>query len=108
MIFQTMNTAKFSIGQIIDHKLFGYRGVIADVDASYQGGDEWYEQVALSCPPKEKPWYRVLVDNASHETYVAERNLEQSALTKPVTHPMIDILFDDFKDGVYQHKYHCA
>ncbi len=100
-----MDRAKFSIGQIVDHKLFDYRGVIADVDPYYQGTDEWYEQVARSRPPKNQPWYRVLVDNALHETYVAESNLEQSGVTKPITHPMLEVFFVDFKDGVYQHKY---
>ena len=101
-----MDKAKFSIGQIVDHKLFDYRGVIADVDPCYQGTDEWYEQVALSRPPKDQPWYRVLVDKALHETYVAERNLEKSSVTKPIAHPMIDVFFGDFKNGIYQHKYH--
>ena len=39
----TMSTALFEIGQIVHHRLFGYRGVVLDVDADFQGGDEWYE-----------------------------------------------------------------
>ena len=56
--------AKFSIGQIIHHRLFDYRGVIVDVDPDFQNSDEWYDQVARSRPPKDKPWYRVLVHDA--------------------------------------------
>jgi len=70
-----MQKAKFTIGQIIHHKLFDYRGVIVDVDFRFLGSDEWYEQVARSHPPKDRPWYHVLVDNAVHQTYVAEQNL---------------------------------
>ena len=94
--------AKFSIGQVVHHSKFDYRGVIVDVDANFQGTDEWYEQVARSRPPKDKPWYHVLVDNAIHMTYVAERHLEATKDDEPVTHPAIKVYFDDFQDGVYQ------
>ena len=53
--------ARFAIGQVIHHRRFGYRGVIVDVDPSFQLTDEWYEEVALSRPPKDKPWYHILV-----------------------------------------------
>ncbi len=98
--------AKFSVGQLIEHKLFNYRGVIVDVDYCFMGTDEWYEQVALSRPPKDKPWYRVLVHNAFHETYVAERNLKNDDSKEPVNHPLVDAYFDEFDDGLYisQHR----
>ena len=67
--------AKFKIGQIVHHKLFDYTGVIFDIDPIFQSSDEWYEQVAQSRPPKNKPWYHVLVHAAEHTTYVAEQNL---------------------------------
>ena len=31
-----MQTAKFSIGEVVYHKLFDYRGVIYDVEANFQ------------------------------------------------------------------------
>ena len=34
--------ARFRPGQLVHHKLFGYRGVVVDVDATFQGTDEWY------------------------------------------------------------------
>ena len=58
------HTAKFFVGQIVHHKKFDYRGVVFDVDATFQGTDEWYELVARSRPPKHMPWYHVLVDGA--------------------------------------------
>lgn len=96
-----MKEAKFSIGQIIHHKLFNYQGVIIDVDFQFLGSEEWYEQVALSRPPKDQPWYHVLVDNATHQTYVAERNLEASDKNTPINHPLIDEFFDKMKNGSY-------
>ena len=50
---------KFAFGQQIHHKLFDYYGVIVAVDPCYKGDDQWYEMVARSRPPKEKPWYHV-------------------------------------------------
>lgn len=93
--------AKFRIGQLIEHKLFKYRGVIYDVDPVFQGTDEWYENVALTRPPRDKPWYKVLVHNALHETYVAERNLDADDSNEPIRHPLVDELFDGYDNGVY-------
>ena len=71
---------KFAFGQQIHHKLFDYCGVIVAVDPCYMGDDQWYEMVARSRPPKEKPWYHVKKTDGRH-TYVAERNLESNPVT---------------------------
>ncbi len=89
---------RFSVGQLIHHRLFDYRGVVVDVDQSFQGSDEWYEQVARSRPPKDKPWYHVLVHEADHSTYVAERNLEADDTLEPIEHPLLGHFFTDFDD----------
>lgn len=93
--------ARFSIGQIVQHKLFKYRGVIFEIDPEMMLGNEWYEQVAKSRPPKDEPWYHVMVDNAEHTTYVAQRNLEASEDHSFIEHPDIDRIFDHFTDGSY-------
>lgn len=97
----TVHHAKFSVGQLIVHKLFNYRGIIFDVDPVFQGSDEWYTQVALSCPPKDEPWYKVLVHNAFHDTYVAERNIIADITHEPINHPLIEDLFEYCEDGSY-------
>lgn len=96
-----MKQAKFSIGQCVQHRLFDYRGVIVDVDAEFLGSDEWYDEVARSRPPKDEPWYHVLVHDADNETYVAERNLEQDQTYEPVNHPLLGEFFSGFEQGVY-------
>lgn len=90
--------AKFQIGQIIHHRLFDYMGVVFDIDPSFQGTDDWYEQMARSRPPKDKPWYHVLVNEAVHTTYVAEQNLEPVEAPRRIVHPFTDRLFSGF-DG---------
>ena len=71
---------KFSLGQQIHHKLFDYYGVIIAIDVCFKGDDQWYEMVARSRPPKEKPWYHVKKADGN-QTYVAERNLESNPAT---------------------------
>jgi heat shock protein HspQ len=93
--------AKFSVGQLVHHQLFGYRGVIIDVDPTFQSSDEWYEAVARSRPPKDRPWYHVLVHDATHRTYVAERNLEPDESREPITHPELDSFVGGLRDGAY-------
>ncbi len=92
---------KFSVGQLVHHRLFGYRGVIADVDHNFQGSEEWYEAVAKSRPPKDKPWYHVLVHGSNYSTYVAERNLEPDDAMEPIDHPMVEHFFSGFDQGGY-------
>jgi heat shock protein HspQ len=96
--------AKFNPGQLILHKKFAYRGVIVDVDAIFSGTDEWYEQVARSRPPKNAPWYHVLVNDAAHMTYVAERNLDADSSIEPINHPLLEQFFDCFEAGEYSRR----
>lgn len=92
---------KFTLGQLVHHKLFHYRGVVFDIDGSFQGTEEWYKQVARSRPPKDAPWYHVLVHGSYHTTYVAERNLELDFNKEPIDHPMVEEFFSHFVEGNY-------
>ena len=94
-------TAKFRVGELIHHRRFDYRGVVVDVDATFSGTEEWYETMARSRPPKDEPWYHVLVHGAEHSTYVAERNLEQDETGEAIAHPVLDHFFDEMRDGFY-------
>ena len=93
--------ANFSVGDLGHHRLFNSRGVVVDVDPNFMLSDEWYETVAVSRPPKDEPWYRVLVHNATHDTYVAEQNLEPDPTGEPVSHPLVDLQFAAFRNGHY-------
>ncbi len=96
-----ITSVKFSVGELIHHRLFGYRGVIVDVDQNFQGTEEWYEAVAKSRPPKNRPWYYVLVHDSDHSTYVAEQNLEPDDSVEPINHPMVEQFFSKFDNGKY-------
>jgi heat shock protein HspQ len=92
---------RFAVGDVVRHKRFDYRGVVVGIDPEFQGTDEWYETVARSRPPKDRPWYRVLPHGAEHQTYVADRNLELDNSRRPIEHPLTDVYFTHFIGGRY-------
>ncbi len=93
--------ARFGVGQVVQHTLFGYRGVIIDVDATFQGTDEWYNKMTSGSPSKDKPWYLLLVHGSVHHAYAAESQLESDQSNEAIEHPELDHFFDDFQNGIY-------
>ncbi|MEK7991276.1 MAG: heat shock protein HspQ [Thiotrichaceae bacterium] len=91
----------FFIGQLIYHSRFNYRGVIIDVDPHFMLSEAWYEQVAISRPPKDEPWYHILVHESAQQTYVAQRNLSADSSDEPIEHPALKQYFLEFKQGRY-------
>ena len=52
---------KFSIGAIVRHWLYPFRGVVVDVDPEFDNTDEWYESIPAEVrPDKEQPFYHLL------------------------------------------------
>jgi len=96
--------AEYDIGDVVHHKMFGYRGVIVDVDPCFVGTDAWYDSVAQSRPPKDRPWYHVLRHGCERQTYVAERNLEPDTTGMPIDHPLLPLAFDAYQDGRYHRR----
>jgi heat shock protein HspQ len=92
---------KYTVGQLVHHRLFQYRGVVVDVDPEYALSDQWYEEVAQTRPPRDQPWYRVLVDGSDQVTYVAERNLDADETGIPIQHPLLNEFFNEFRQGYY-------
>lgn len=93
--------ARFAIGQIVRHTLFDYRGVIVDVDASFLGSEEWYTKMTADHPPKNEPWYHILVHGSIHHAYAAESQLVLDDTGEPIEHPELDYFFNAFQNGVY-------
>ena len=91
----------FQVGQLIHHRRFNYRGVVVGVDPEFRGTEAWYQLMATSHPPKDRPWYHVLVHNAGHRTYVAERNLEADATGEQIDHPELGEFFKAFSGNRY-------
>lgn len=94
--------ANFKIGTVVQHKLYGYRGVIVAFDPHCMAGDTWY-YANKTQPAKEQAWYHVLVhDSGGLSTYVAQSNLEADESNAPINHPRLGSYFSEYKDGAYQ------
>ena len=46
------NTAKFSIGEVVKHRHFDFRGVIYDVDFEFNNSEEWYQSIPKEVYPQ--------------------------------------------------------
>ena len=100
----SINTAKFSIGNIVKHKHFDFRGVIYDVDFEYNNTEEWYELIPKEVRPKKnQPFYHLLAENndVTYEAYVSEQNLILDDSGKPIRHPLINEIFSGKKGSGY-------
>ncbi len=96
--------AKFSIGDVVRHRFFPFRGVIYDVDPTFANSEEWW----LSIPPekrpaKDQPYYHLLAENeeSTYEAYVSEQNLLRDETGARCRHPLIETLFEELPDGSY-------
>ncbi len=90
----------FRAGELINHKRYGYRGVVVDVDLFCYADDDWYLR-NRSQPPRLQPWYHILVDKSDAVTYAAESSLELDPVESPISHPYLSLFFKTFMDGVH-------
>jgi heat shock protein HspQ len=97
--------ARFSIGQVVHHSQLGYRGVVVDADAVFEGSEEWHRQVASRHMYTDRPWYHVLVENADYLTYVPEADLAADDSGDPIVHPALDMFFNGYKNCAYRPRY---
>jgi len=98
------NIAKFSIGTIVKHKHFDFRGVIYDVDFEFNNSEEWYQSIPKDVRPrKDQPFYHLLAESndVTYEAYVSEQNLLMDKSKQPVKHPLINEIFVGKKGSSY-------
>ena len=96
--------AKFSIGDIVKHKYFNFRGVIYDIDFEFNNSEKWYRSIPKDVRPrKDQPFYHLLAENneITYEAYVSEQNLIMDNSGEPVQHPLINEIFSEKKGSVY-------
>ena len=56
--------AKFSIGDVVKHRHFDFRGVIYDIDFEFNNSEEWYQSIPKNVRPrKDQPFYHLLAEN---------------------------------------------
>ena len=97
--------ARFSIGDVVKHRMFDFRGVIFDIDPVFANSEEWYQSIPEDVrPPKDQPFYHLLAENAesSYVAYVSQQNLLPDEEDLPVDHPAIRDMFEGFERGRYR------
>ncbi len=97
--------ARFSIGDVVQHQMFGFRGVIFDIDPVFANSEEWYEAIPEDVrPDKSQPFYHLLAENgeSSYVAYVSQQNLVVDDSDEPVDHPAIAGMFGAYADGKYR------
>jgi len=104
LIPMAIQKAKFSIGDIVRHKHFEFRGVIYDVDFEFNNSEEWYQSIPKNVRPrKDQPFYHLLAENdeITYEAYVSEQNLLTDDSEDPIKHPLIEEIFSGRKGSSY-------
>jgi len=96
--------AKFSIGSVVKHKHFNFRGVIYDVDFEFNNSEDWYQSIPKEVRPrKDQPFYHLLAetDEVTYEAYVSEQNLASDHSGEPIKHPLVNEIFLGKKGSSY-------
>ena len=99
--------AKFSLGQVVRHRLFPFRGVVFDIDPEFANTEDWYEAIpAQTRPRKDQPFYHLFAENAESEyiAYVSEQSLVLDLSGEPVRHPQIGDMFVRDDAGNYRRR----
>jgi heat shock protein HspQ len=105
MLVMDTRLAKFSIGQVVKHRVFPFRGVIFDVDPEFSNTEEWWASIPEEVRPRrDQPFYHLLAENeqSCYVAYVSEQNLLPDETGRPVAHPQAAELFETFEDGAYR------
>ncbi|MDB5683929.1 MAG: DNA-binding protein [Sphingomonas bacterium] len=96
--------ARFTIGDVVRHRLLELRGVIFDIDPVFANSEEWYSSIPEDMrPSKDQPFYHLLAENSdsSYVAYVSQQNLVHDDSDEPLDHPAIDGLFEAYASGRY-------
>jgi heat shock protein HspQ len=99
--------AKFTIGQLVRHRKYPFRGIIYDVDPVFAYTEEWWQSIPEEVRPhKDQPFYHLYAENAETEyvAYVSEQNLMADTSGDPVRHPQVDEMLVRAGNGAYQVK----
>ena len=103
--------AKYRIGQIVRHKFYPFRGIVFDVDPTFNNTEEWWLSIPEAMrPSKDQPFYHLLAENSDTEyvAYVSEQNLEPDTSGEPLRPPELNERFATDADGNDRSRDHKA
>ena len=102
-----ISEAQFSIGDVVRHRIFEFRGVVFDVDPVFANSEEWYQSIPEAVrPSKEQPFYHLFAENgeSSYTAYVSQQNLLSDINHGPVNHPAVKDFFGKWSGSRYEIK----
>jgi heat shock protein HspQ len=100
-----IRSAKYTIGQVVRHRVYPFRGVVFDIDPLFSNTEEWYQSIPAEVRPhKDQPYYHLFAENAETEyvAYVSEQNLLPDDSGEPIRHPQVAEIFDRDDEGGYR------
>lgn len=100
-----MRIAKYTIGQVVKHRLYSFRGVVFDIDPEFDNTEEWWQSIPAEVRPrKDQPFYHLFAENAETEyiAYVSEQNLVPDTSGEPIRHPQVAEVFEYDDSGSYR------
>jgi hemimethylated DNA binding protein len=63
--------AMFTIGDVVRHRIFEFRGVVFDIDPVFANSEEWYDSIPAEVrPAKDQPFYHLFAENGDN-SYIA-------------------------------------
>ena len=100
-----ISEAEFSIGDVVRHRIFEFRGVIFDIDPVFDNSEDWYLSIPEAVrPAKNQPFYHLFAENgeSSYVAYVSQQNLLTDREEGPVDHPAIKDIFSGWTGDKYE------
>ena len=97
--------AKYRVGDVVRHRVHPFRGIIFDIDPTFNNTEEWWRSIPEELRPrKDQPFYHLLAENAQTEyiAYVSEQNLLPDSSKEPLRHPQVRELFKREENGNYR------
>ena len=97
--------AKYTLGQVVRHRVYPFRGVVFDIDPLFNNTEEWYQSIPAEVRPnKDQPFYHLFAENSETEyvAYVSEQNLLPDETGEPIRHSQVAEIFVKDKSGSYR------
>ena len=104
-VVTAVTPATFTIGDVVRHRLFPFRGVIFDVDPVFNNTEEWWQSIPEAIRPhKNQPFYHLFAENeeSAYVAYVSQQNLLPDGEGDPIGHPGVTQMFTGRVNGRYQ------
>ena len=76
--------ASFTIGDVVRHRMFDFRGVIFDVDPVFANSEDWYNAIPAEVRPhRDQPFYHLLAENGDSSYVDMSASRTCSAMARP-------------------------